>query len=504
MKPLVECIPNFSEGRRPEIVEQISDAVRRVPGIALLDFSSDADHNRSVLTFVGAPGAVEQAAFEAIRTAAELIDMTQHSGAHPRIGATDVVPFVPIRGVTMEECVAMAQRVGQRVGDELGIPVYLYERAATRSERENLAVLRQGEYEGLREAISSDPDRAPDFGPAELGTAGATVIGARAPLIAYNVYLNTDDVEVAKAIAKAVRHSGGGLRYVKALGLLVDGRAQVSMNLTDYTHTPIHRVQEMIRREAARYGCQIAYAELIGLIPEQALFDAAQWYLQLDLFDDEGQILERQVKRHEEGRLAPDDFISALASGDPAPGGGAAAALAGSLSAALASMVALTTMGKKKYADVEERMAEAAAAADTLRGELTGLIDADSQAFEGVLAAFRLDKQDPARPQAIEDATLNAAEVPLATVRGAVETLEQLLVVAEHGNINAASDAASGAHMARAAMEAAALNVLINVDGLANQSEADRLRAAVNELRERGRERVEAVLAAVEARTGLR
>ncbi|HQA69325.1 MAG TPA: glutamate formimidoyltransferase, partial [Aggregatilineales bacterium] len=348
MKPLVECIPNFSEGRRLEVVEQIVDAVRSVPGVSVLDYSSDPDHNRSVLTFVGVPEAVEQAAFEAIRTAAELIDMTQHQGEHPRIGATDVVPFVPIRGVTMETCVEMARRLGQRVGEELGIPVYLYERAATRPERENLAVLRQGEYEGLKEVIATDDDRAPDFGPRELGTAGATVIGARAPLIAYNVYLNTDNVEIAKEIAKAIRHSSGGLRFVKALGLLVEGQAQVSMNLTDYTRTPIHRVQEMIRREAARYGCTITRAELVGMIPEQALVDAARWYLQLDLFDPAGQILEWQIQQQEQKQLAPEDFISAVASGEPAPGGGAVAALVGALSAALAGMVARTTIGKKR------------------------------------------------------------------------------------------------------------------------------------------------------------
>ena len=341
MKALVECVPNFSEGRRPEIVEQIVAAIRRVSGVTVLDYSSDTDHNRSVVTFAGDPAGVEQAAFNAIQLASELIDLTQHSGEHPRIGATDVVPFVPIRGVTMQDCVAMAQRVGQRVGDELDIPVYLYEHAATRPDRENLADLRKGEYEGLREEIQTDPERAPDFGPARLGPAGATVIGARAPLIAYNVYLNTDNVEIANQIARAIRHSTGGLRYVKSLGMLVEGQAQVSMNLTDYTRTPIHRVQELIKMEAARHGCLVTHAELIGLIPEQALIDSARWYLQLDLFNDE-QILERKIAEAEaaERTLAPSDFIDAVASGEPTPGGGSVAALAGSLSAALAGMVA--------------------------------------------------------------------------------------------------------------------------------------------------------------------
>ena len=254
LTPLVECVPNFSEGRRPEVIARIVDSIRAVPGVAVLDQSSDADHNRTVVTFAGPPEAVEAAAFEAIATAATLIDLDQHQGAHPRLGATDVVPFIPLRGVTMDDCVAIAQRLGARVGRELSIPVYLYESAATRPDRENLATVRKGEYEGLKDAIGTDPDRAPDFGPAALGPAGATVIGARPFLIAFNVYLNTADVEIASKIAKAIRHSGGGLRFVKALGLLVDGQAQVSMNLTDFRRTPIARVVALVRSEAARYG----------------------------------------------------------------------------------------------------------------------------------------------------------------------------------------------------------------------------------------------------------
>lgn len=502
MRPLVECVPNFSEGRRPEVVEAIVNAVRSVPGVAVLDYSLDADHNRSVLTFVGPPDAVEAAAFAAIKTAAQLIDMTQHRGEHPRIGATDVVPFVPIRGVTMEDCVAMARRLGQRVGDELGIPVYLYERAATRPDRENLANIRKGEYEGLREAIKSDPDRAPDFGPCELGRAGATVIGARAPLIAYNVYLNTDDVEIADKIARAIRHSSGGLRYVKALGLLVEGRAQVSMNLTDYTHTPIHRVQEMIKTEAARYGCQIAFSELIGMIPERALVDSARWYLQLDRFSED-QILEWKIQQAEAAILAPERFIEAVASDDPTVGGGTVAALAGALAAALAAMVARTTLGKKKYAEAEPLMRTAIEQADALRAALTQAISADSAAFKQVMEAYRLDKDDPSRAGAIQSALKRAAEVPLHTAHLAVQALEQLKVVAEHGNVNAATDAASGAHMALAAIEAAALNVLVNVRGLEDQAVAQTLRQEIAALRERGRALAAEVLEAAMERAGL-
>jgi len=280
---VVECVPNFSEGRRPEVVADIVAAITSVQGVRLLDFSSDASHNRSVVTFVGTPEAVEAAAFAGIARARDLIDMEQHHGEHPRLGATDVVPFVPIAGVTMAECVDMARSLGRRVGQELEIPVYLYEEAATRPERRNLADVRRGEYEGLKSTIGM-PERAPDFGPAAVHpTAGATVIGARMPLIAFNVNLGTSDVSIAKKIAKAVRGSSGGLVYVKALGVMLEDKhvAQISMNLVNYVKTPIHRVLEMVRREAARYGVAVVETELIGLTPLDAVLDTAAYYLQL-------------------------------------------------------------------------------------------------------------------------------------------------------------------------------------------------------------------------------
>jgi glutamate formiminotransferase / formiminotetrahydrofolate cyclodeaminase len=295
MSALIECVPNFSEARRPEVVKQILDAIRAVEGVNLLDHSSDLDHNRTVVTFVGSPEAVESAAFAAIAKAAELIDMRDHQGAHPRLGATDVVPFIPIRDAKMETCVEIAKRLGERVGSELNIPVYLYENAATRADRINLADVRRGEYEALVQAIGTDPNRAPDFGPAEVGTAGGTIIGARPFLIAYNIYLTTNDVSIAQNIAKAIRHSNGGYRYVKGMGLEVEGMAQVSMNLTDFTKTPIHRVQETVRREAERYGVGIRFAELVGMIPQKALIDAARYYLQLDRMNDD-QIIENRLK----------------------------------------------------------------------------------------------------------------------------------------------------------------------------------------------------------------
>jgi glutamate formiminotransferase len=298
LKQIVECVPNFSEGRRQDVIDSIVAAMNSVPGVHILDRQSDLDHNRSVVTIIGAPQAVVESAFQGIAKAAQLIDMDHHRGGHPRMGATDVVPFVPVRGVTMEDCVALARQLGERVGSELEIPVFLYESAATRPERRNLADVRRGEYEGLKDEIVGDPDRAPDFGPAMLGSAGATAIGARPPLVAFNVYLNTADVAPAQAIAKAVRHSSGGLRFVKALGLIVEGQAQVSMNLTDFQRTPIHRVLEMVRVEAARYGLTLTRSEVVGLVPAQALFDAAEFFLQLDGFSLD-QVLENRLSDDE-------------------------------------------------------------------------------------------------------------------------------------------------------------------------------------------------------------
>ena len=295
-KRIVEAVPNFSEGRRREVIQAIVDAYSSVEGARVIDYSSDADHNRTVVTLVGSPEAVSEALFRGIAKAAELIDMDQQEGEHPRIGATDVVPFIPIKNVTMEEAVQLARDLALRVSEELGIPVYLYAKAATRPDREVLSKIRKGEYEGLKADLEAGKqERLPDFGPPRLGKAGATVIGARPPLIAYNIYLTTDDVGIAKKIAKAVRHSSGGLRYVQAMGVLVEGKAQVSMNLLDYTKTPVYRVTELVRREAARYGVGIQSAELIGLMPRQALIDAAQWYLQLDNLTPEG-ILENHLE----------------------------------------------------------------------------------------------------------------------------------------------------------------------------------------------------------------
>ncbi|MEW6567927.1 MAG: glutamate formimidoyltransferase [Chloroflexota bacterium] len=485
---LVECIPNFSEGRRMEVVEAIEAAIDGVAGVTVLDCHSDADHNRSVITFCGAPQAAAEAAFAAIAQAARLIDLEQHRGEHPRIGATDVVPFVPLAGVSLEQCVDLARALGERVGRELGIPVYLYEAAATRPDRVNLENLRRGEYEGLKTAIATDPDRLPDFGPAHLSGAGATVIGARKPLIAYNIYLTTDDVEIARNIAHAIRHSSGGLRYLKALGLLVEGRAQVSMNLTDYTQTPLARVVELVRRETARYGVAIHHSELVGLIPEAALIDAAQWYLQLDEFEPD-QVLETRLRSRLAQPGGGEAFLDRLAEGTAAPGGGSAAAYAGAMAAALVGMVARLTLGKKKYASVQARMEELATEADRLRFSLARAVTLDAQAFEAVMAAARMPRgteaEVAARAAALEAATLRAAEVPLQVAREVVTAGEMALELARSGNVNAASDAASGLYLAGAAIRAAALNVRVNAAQLDDRKAAERLLGEVAGLEKR-------------------
>ncbi|MEA4884771.1 MAG: glutamate formimidoyltransferase [Clostridia bacterium] len=296
MQRVVECVPNFSEGRRPDVVMEIVNAMAAVAGVKVVDCTSDASHNRSVVTLVGTGEGCEEAAFAGISRARDLIDMEQHRGEHPRLGATDVVPFVPIRGVAMAECVEIARRLGKRVGEELGIPVYLYEEAATRPERRNLADVRRGQYEGLKQAIKT-PERTPDFGPSAMHpTAGAVVIGARMPLIAFNVNLGTSDLGIAKKIAKAVRASSGGLANVKALGVMLEDRrvAQVTMNLVDYVHTPVARAFEMVKREAERFGVPVVESELIGLIPMDAVLDAAAYYLQLPVLRRD-QVIESRV-----------------------------------------------------------------------------------------------------------------------------------------------------------------------------------------------------------------
>jgi glutamate formiminotransferase/formiminotetrahydrofolate cyclodeaminase len=488
--PLVECIPNFSEARRPEVVTKIIDTISSVPGVHVLDHHSDLDHNRTVVTYVGEPGAVEEAAFLALKIASELIDLDQHTGEHPRIGATDVIPFVPISDVTMQDCIEMARRLGKRAGDELNLPVFLYEEAATIPEKQNLESIRSGQYEKLRTDIGKTPVKTPDFGPSTLGKAGATVIGARQPLIAFNIYLTTNDVSIAQKIARAVRHSSGGLRYVKGMGVMVEGRAQVSMNLTNYRKTPVARVVEFVRREAERYGVGIQHSELVGLIPQEALIDAAQWYIQLDDFESD-QILEQKLfqvmqKISSSANESKPDFLDQLAAATPTPGGGAAAAHTAAAGAALVAMVARLTSGKKKYADVKERMFEMIDIAEDFRTKLTQAGIEDSAAFDQVMEAFRLpkntDQEVAIRDAAIQQATIHAAEVPLQVAQMALDVMKLAFEAAQTGNLNAISDAASGLFFAKSALTSACLNVRTNTLGITDHKFNEKLLNSVQEL----------------------
>jgi len=499
---IVECIPNFSEARRPEVVQAILDEIKSVDGVSVLDQHSDMDHNRTVVTCVGPPEAIEEAAFKAIAKATTLIDLDAHQGEHPRIGATDVVPFVPISGVTMVECVEMARRLGKRVGDELGIPVYLYEEAATLPERTNLENIRRGQYEALKEEIGGNPARDPDFGPARITGAGATVIGAREPLIAFNVYLTSNDVAIANKIARVIRHSSGGLRFVKAMGVMVEGRAQVSMNLTNFRKTSMARVVEMIRREAARYGVQIHHSELVGLIPNKALTDAAIWYMQMDQFESD-QVLETRLiaqPASSTGETAPansETFLEALASGEPTPGGGSASAYSGAMAAALVAMVGRVTVGKKKYADKEAEIWPLIEEACELQEALRDAVTKDAEAFEAYMNARRLprdtEQQKSDRIHAIQRASIKAAEVPLNVAQNALRVMQLALQAAEIGNVNAISDAGTAANLSRAAINGAGLNVRINLLGLEKEADPARM---LNELKniEKQAEKIEAGL----------
>jgi glutamate formiminotransferase/formiminotetrahydrofolate cyclodeaminase len=506
--PLVECIPNFSEGRRPEVVDQIKTTITSVAGVKLLDQHSDPDHNRTVLTILGAPQAVKEAAFRAIRKAAELIDMDQHQGEHPRLGATDVVPFVPIREVSMADCVVLAQELGKQVGEELGIPVYLYEAAATSSERVNLEDVRRGQYELLKEEIETNPARKPDFGPSKLGKAGATIIGAREPLIAYNIYLNSDDVSIAKKIARTIRHSSGGLRYVKAMGVLVEGLAQVSMNLTNFRKTPIALVFETVQREALRHGTGVHHSELVGLIPQEALVDAAVWYTQMDQFEPD-QVLENRLQHGAEEAQdnAAFTFLDDLASAAPTPGGGSAAAYTAAEAAALTAMVARLTVGKKKYVEVEAQMQQLVEEADTLRKKLQAAIAEDSTAFEAVMQAYKLpkedDKQVTKRKKAIHAATLEAARVPLKTAEITLNVIKLAGQAAALGNTNAITDAWSAAALAHAAISCAGANVRINLADLGAEKAAEKIQQDLSKVESEATQLLEKIRENIKNRAGI-
>ncbi len=484
MSTLVECVPNFSEGRDSGKVDAIIAAMK-VDGVFLLDREMDADHNRCVITLVGEREAIQEAAIRGVGKAAELIDLNVHKGAHPRMGATDVVPFIPIHGVTIEDCVAMARHVGEEIWKRYQIPVYLYEAAATMPERQNLENIRRGQFEGIRAEIATNPARKPDFGEARVHpTAGATVVGARKFLIAYNVFLNTPDVEIAKKIAKAVRFSNGGMRFVKGAGFLVRGLAQVSMNLTDFEQTPVHRVFEMVKREAARYGIAPVSSEIVGLIPKKALEQAAEWFLQVENFDS-SLILENRLTAVMSGKMAVgglragvEPFVEQLAAPTATPGGGSAAAAAGAMAAGLAAMVASMSRGKKAYLQYEAQLSEAIARLGALREELKAAIDADAESYNSVMKAYKLAKTVSPREGEglIEEGLKQATSVPLGVAEKSHEVARIAANLEGITNPNMKSDLTTAQALARAAITGALANVEINLASLKDPAFAAEVR----------------------------
>jgi glutamate formiminotransferase len=469
---LVECVPNFSEGRDKAKVDAIVEAMK-IPGVYLLDREMDSDHNRCVITLVGEREAIQEAAVRGVGKAAELIDLTTHEGAHPRMGAADVIPFIPIDGVTIEDCVAMAKHVGAEIAKRFGIPVYLYEAAATSPERQNLENIRRGQFEGIRDEIATNPARRPDFGePRVHPTAGATVVGARKFLIAYNVFLNTPDVDIAKKVAKAVRYSSGGLRFVKGAGFLVRGMAQVSMNLTDFEQTPIHRVFEFVKREAERYGVMPVSSEIVGLIPKLALEQAAEWFLQVENFDS-SLILENRLASVMSGKMAVgglragiEPFIEQLAAPTATPGGGSAAAASGAMAAGLAHMVAAMSRGKKAYLQYESQLGEAISNLAQIREDLKAAIDADAESYNVVMKAYRAAKDSPDGNGGINRALRQATSVPLSVAEKASKTAQIAVTLKPITNPNMSSDLTTAIALAKAAVQGALANVEINLGSI--------------------------------------
>jgi len=534
---LVECVPNFSEGLDNSIIDDIVNAISSVDGVKLLDTDPGVDTNRTVVTFVGSPEAVLEGAFQGIKKASERIDMRHHSGAHARLGATDVCPFVPVSGVSVEECVELAKHLGKRVGEELHIPVYLYEKAAACPERRNLADIRTGEYEGLADRLK-DPEWKPDYGPAEFNEkSGATVIGVREFLIAYNVNLNTRDRKAAHDIALEIREKGrakrdengiiirdeegqivrnpGRLKECKAVGWYMEAFncAQISINLTDYHVTPVHLAFETVCEEAAKRGLRVTGSELVGLIPLEAILQAGDYYLkrqgkpagypvkervriavqslglsELSSFDPKKKIIEYQVAEKGNNKLSDmslHDFADLLSIDTPAPGGGSVSALAGALAAGLASMVAHLTVDKKGYESFRERVLSLPTEAQSLKEELLKAIDEDTDAFNAVLEAMRLpgktEDQQFIRNEAIQSATQEACLIPLKVMKLSAQAYILCKEMGETGNINSRSDAEVGALMATAAVQGAGRNVLINLEGISDTNFCERMKSQVDQ-----------------------
>jgi len=508
---IVECVPNFSEGRNKEIINKIAETIKNTSGVSLLDVDAGYDTNRTVYTFVGEPENVLNAAFNAIKVASELIDMSKHKGAHPRIGACDVCPFIPVSQVSMDDCIKLARTLGKMVGDILGIPVYLYEYAATKPERKNLANIRAGEYEGLQEKLK-DIEWVPDFGPSifneRVKRTGAVVIGARDFLIAYNININSKNKNLANSIAKEIREMGktikdengnkvnvpGRLKECKAIGWYVEDykRAQISINLTNYNVTNMHDAFEAAKEEAEKIGVRITGSEIVGLVPKEAILKAGLFYLEkqgesravsekeiIDIaiyslglnevapFDPDKKIIENLIEKKDLlSKLSIEDFTDELGSSSPAPGGGSVSALAGSIAASLGAMVGNLTYKKKDYKEYWEEAERLAYEAFKIKNNLISLINEDTNAFNNLMSAYRLpdktEEEKKIKEEAINETTKNAILIPLKVMQYCKEISPILLRLSEIGNKNAISDVAVGILCLLTALKGAYYNVLIN------------------------------------------
>ncbi len=497
MSQLIECVPNVSEGRRTDVVDALWEAIGAEAGIVRLDRSSDASHNRTVFTFAGEARSVRGAVLRLFEATLARVDMRGHAGEHPRMGAVDVVPFVPVQGCDLAFCADLAREVGAQIAERFGVPIFLYAEAASHPDRKVLAHIRKGEFEGLAEKLAR-PEWRPDFGPAAPHpSAGASAIGARPFLIAYNLQLDTDRVPVAQAIARAVRGSSGGLPHIQAMGVALEERgcAQVSMNLLNFEKTPIYRIQELVKVEAARFGASVVDSEIVGLIPQAALAETAAYYLQVGNWSADLVFEERIRAERAAGQALADlslaDFVAKLGSSDVTPGGGSASALAGALGGALVGMVGQLTL-KPKYEAVRETAENLRDEGAHLQGALLEGVDADTTAYQGVVVALAkprdTDEQKAARSQALQDATKAAADVPLGVARHALAAAELALSALVHGNPNAASDAGTGALLALAGLEGALLNVAINLGSITDAAWSKERREEAAALLGRSRE----------------
>ncbi len=560
MQKLIECVPNFSEGRDEKIIRQITDAIKSTDGVSLLDVDPGATTNRTVVTFVGSPEAAVDAAFRGIKKAAELVDMRKHKGAHPRMGATDVCPFIPVSNVTWEEAIGCANKLGTRVGEELGIPVYLYEKAAKDKSRNNLAVIRAGEYEGFAEKIKQ-PKWKPDFGPAKFNDkVGATAIGAREFLVAYNANLNTKSVRRANSVAFDVREQGrfktedgtpsgkkvlaekgepvripGMLKHVKAIGWFVKeyGIAQVSMNLTNIEETPLHAAFDACVESAIKRGLRVTGSEIVGMVPKKCLIDAGRYFLrkqkwsegaseeelidiavrsmglsELKPFDPKEKVIELKIESDSKSLVKMNlrEFCNETLSDSPAPGGGSVAALMGALGASLGGMVANLSAGKRGWDEKLQYFSDWAVKAQKLKDELLFLVDEDTKAFNKVMDAFGLpkgsDEEKKARAAAIELATKHAAEIPLKVMETAAKSYELLVEMAEKGNPASVSDVGVGALATRACIEGAALNVRINLGQLKDEKLKSSLQERVRKVQTDSNSSFEKINRIVEGKIG--